>query len=111
MLGETKFKNENIFSIAFATIFLKTIQKYETFNEKEWKDAIDSFKDAIINRKNDIELFELFEYLNNLCSVSPKPFVLLIDEVDSARNNQIFLDFLAQLRAYYLKRDSISTFV
>lgn len=32
------------------------------------------------------------------CKSSPKPVVLMIDEVDSASNNQAFLDFLAQLR-------------
>ena len=30
--------------------------------------------------------------------------VLIIDEVDSASNNHVFIDFLAQLRSYYLKR-------
>ena len=32
-----------------------------------------------------------------------KPIVLLIDEADSATNNQVFLDFLAYLRLLYLK--------
>ncbi|MCD7714873.1 MAG: hypothetical protein LUI39_00275 [Lachnospiraceae bacterium] len=36
--------------------------------------------------------------------------MLLIDEVDSASNNQVFLDFLAQLRFYYLKRPGVKTF-
>ena len=34
----------------------------------------------------------------------------MIDEVDSASNNQVFLDFLAQLRAYYIDRDVRPTF-
>ena len=29
---------------------------------------------------------------------------MIVDEVDSATNNQVFLDFLAQLRSHYLKR-------
>lgn len=29
----------------------------------------------------------------------------MIDEVDSAANNQVFIDFLAQLRAQYLDRE------
>lgn len=37
--------------------------------------------------------------------MSKKRVVLLTDEVDSAINNQVFLDFLAQLRGYYLNRD------
>lgn len=36
--------------------------------------------------------------------------MLIIDEVDSASNNQVFIDFLAQLRGYYLKRDKIPVF-
>lgn len=35
---------------------------------------------------------------------SPRPVVLIVDEVDSASNNQVFLDFLAQIRGYYLAR-------
>lgn len=34
----------------------------------------------------------------------------MIDEVDSASNNQVFVDFLAMLRGYYLKREDIPTF-
>ena len=49
-------------------------------------------------------LVDLFAILNLWCCVSDKPVVLLIDEVDSAANNQVFLDFLAQLRYGFLKR-------
>lgn len=56
------------------------------------------------------ELFDLFGCLGNWCKVSENQIVLLIDEVDSASNNQIFLDFLAQLRLGYLERDIQPTF-
>lgn len=46
----------------------------------------------------------LFKKLGKLCAASDKPVVLVIDEVDSASNNQVFLDFLAQLRAQYIRR-------
>ncbi len=46
----------------------------------------------------------------NVCNV-PKPIVLMIDEVDSASNNQVFIDFLAQLRGYYLDRERRSIFI
>ena len=45
-----------------------------------------------------------------MCENSSRPIVLMIDEVDSASNNQVFIDFLAQLRAYYLKRDKMPIF-
>ncbi|MDE7273584.1 MAG: ATP-binding protein [Lachnospiraceae bacterium] len=50
-------------------------------------------------------LKELFIDLSSMCKNSPHPIVLMIDEVDSAGNNQVFIDFLAQLRGYYLKRN------
>ncbi|MDE6619439.1 MAG: 9-O-acetyl-N-acetylneuraminate esterase [Lachnospiraceae bacterium] len=43
--------------------------------------------------------------LSSMCRNSPRPIVLMIDEGDSAGNNQLFIDFLAQLRGYYLKRN------
>ena len=47
----------------------------------------------------------LFEGLSRICEASGKPVVMMVDEVDSASNNQVFIDFLAQLRGYYLDRD------
>lgn len=43
----------------------------------------------------------LFTSLLSLCRNSEKNIVLIIDEVDSATNNQVFIDFLSQLRFYY----------
>lgn len=39
-----------------------------------------------------------------------KVFSSTFAEVDSASNNQVFLDFLAQLRSGYLERDIVPTF-
>ncbi|MCD8369919.1 MAG: AAA-like domain-containing protein [Clostridiales bacterium] len=58
----------------------------------------------------DVTLSVLFKTLMELCRNTEKKIVLLIDEVDSATNNQVFIDFLAQLRAYYLKRKKTPTF-
>ena len=52
----------------------------------------------------------LFEILSSWCRISEKPIVLIIDEVDSASNNQVFLDFLSQLRGYYIDRDETPAF-
>lgn len=48
--------------------------------------------------------------LSRVCGDSKTPIVLMIDEVDSASNNQVFIEFLAQLRSYYLKRDKTPIF-
>ena len=56
-------------------------------------------------KKPRTRLGELFDELSEWCEHSEKGIVLLIDEVDSATNNQVFLDFLAQLREKYISRD------
>ena len=48
-------------------------------------------------------LGELFDALTEWCDQSEIPIVQMIDEVDSAANNQVFLNFLSQLRAGYIK--------
>lgn len=60
--------------------------------------------------KSKLNLVTLFGLLSDLCAESPKGIVLMIDEVDQASSNQVFLDFLGQLRYYYLERDALPTF-
>lgn len=54
----------------------------------------------------------MFDLLAEWCEQSERGIVLIIDEVDSATNNQVFLDFLAQLREGYIgwDTDGIPTF-
>ena len=108
MLGAAKFRNENIFSIAFANIFIEAAEGIDDTGVLGC--ALSSFREAVEEHKSEIELFELFGYLSEVCRCSEKPVVLLVDEVDSASNNQVFLDFLAQLRGYYLDRERRSIF-
>lgn len=53
---------------------------------------------------------EIFDCFSEWCEGSSYPIVLMIDEVDTATNNQVFLDFLAQLRAAYLDGDVTPSF-
>lgn len=53
---------------------------------------------------------DLFRFLSDMCRESDRPIVLMIDEVDSAGNNQVFVQFLALLRGAYLDRDQMPTF-
>lgn len=57
-----------------------------------------------------MSLSKLFILLSALCETAEKPVVLMIDEVDSASNNQVFLDFLSQLRNGYLYREENFSF-
>ncbi len=62
------------------------------------------------NTLNESTLSDLFECFAEWCAASEKPIVLIIDEIDSATNNQVFIDFLAQLRGAYLERDEVPAF-
>ena len=68
---------------------------------------------ALLNKKDNVKLDELFRVFMRWFREAEEPSVLIIDEVDSATNNQVFLDFLSQLRSLYLKRErnsNIKTF-
>ncbi len=60
---------------------------------------------VLLKSQPDSMMDTLFEGLSRICEASGKPVVMMVDEVDSASNNQVFIDFLAQLRGYYLDRD------
>ena len=63
---------------------------------------------AALNDKDParVKLDDLFRVFARWCRASEKPVVLIVDEVDSATNDQVFLDFLAQLRDRYLRRET-----
>ncbi|MDE6406705.1 MAG: AAA-like domain-containing protein, partial [Lachnospiraceae bacterium] len=57
-----------------------------------------------------IGMDDMFKILSDMCRKNSRPIVLIIDEVDSAGNNEVFVKFLALLRGAYLKRDKTPTF-
>lgn len=100
-----KFADANVFSLAFAECFLQELESGEKYCSDELHTLQESLKQVVLDRKKDFTLYELFRYLTAICDNVSKPVVLLIDEADSALNNQVFLDFLGQLRLCYLDRD------
>lgn len=106
MLSHDDFENEASFVIAFSRELLAMTDSMDCFSNKI-KEQLICFSE---NNAQNMKLAYLFSCLSRLCAESQKPVVLIIDEVDSATNNQVFLDFLAQLRGYYLQRDTRATF-
>lgn len=104
-ISNAKFEIENQFSITFSKLFLRGLAMNSLSDDHELQSAIRQLELQVQEKRADYELPELFERLADICAASDKPIVLMIDEVDSATNNQVFLDFLAQLRAYYIDRD------
>lgn len=62
------------------------------------------------SERREATLSVLFRTLSQMCRESERKVVMIIDEVDTATNNQVFLDFLSQLRAYYLRRSRTPVF-
>lgn len=109
-MSDAKFRNENSFSQAFARAFENSFRITESGKSPEYQAALKVFTEERQESGEQFELVELFQALSNLCAAIPKKIVLMIDEVDSATNNQVFLDFLAQLRGYYINRSRFATF-
>lgn len=103
-LGTGDFADETTFVRAFGEVLLMAFQFNKIKSEK-----LPEMLEEFIEKKGG-SLKDLFVCLSRMCAVSSHPVVLMIDEVDSASNNQVFIDFLAQLRGYYLKRDKAPIF-
>ncbi len=104
-MGTEDFADAPTFVHAFANILIETLEINGMRDRKELTEPL-----AEIMGRESNSLKELFMCLSRMCRNSTQPIVLMIDEVDSASNNQVFVDFLAQLRGYYLKRDKMPIF-
>ena len=104
-LGTEEFADEPTFVRSFTEVLIREFQMNKLSGSEGLLKALNEFI-----KKGDNGLKNLFVQLSALCENSPRPIVLMIDEVDSASNNQVFVDFLAQLRSYYLKRDKMPIF-
>ena len=97
------FANGAAFSQAMARIIMDTHE----FEDVPMDDnTIAALEELAASDEKKIKMDNLFRILRRWIKSSEKPVVLIIDEVDSAANNQIFLDFLAQLRDGYIRRDT-----
>lgn len=105
-LSHKDFETERAFVEALAREILKKL-----YLMKEVPDGIvNGFRQFTQENNFGLKLAILFECFSKWCQKSEKPVVLIVDEVDSATNNQVFLDFLAQIRGYYIDRDEAATF-
>lgn len=91
----------------FVAAFAEELLHYVKISQHEIHEMLRAFTEGTA-RINSLQA--LFKVLHLWCGGSEKKIVLIIDEVDTATNNQVFLDFLAQLRADYLDSDVTPTF-
>ncbi len=103
-----KFQSEHEFTKAFAVAYINRLSRVCTYAPVT--SELHTLTNYLEKSESPMDLVDLFVEIANICTLSDKPIVLMIDEVDSATNNQIFLEFLAKLRGYYLDRDYTPTF-
>lgn len=102
-LGDASFQTEEAFCRGFVGLILSKLEYGLVSVPEEIADQMNRFVSGQ-NEGNKLE--DLMRVVRRWCSRSKLPVVLMIDEVDSATNNQVFLDFLAQLREGYISRDT-----
>lgn len=99
-IGEAIFQEEQVFAKAFVQLLARYASVYapdlETWLQEEALKMQD-FKD-------------LSDLITKLMHKAGKKVVLIIDEVDQSSNNDLFVRFLAILRAKYLERTEFKTF-
>lgn len=105
-MPDEKFENGETFSQALISMLCDALQ----FEEGEEQQKIRGMLSDFMADNPKIGMDDLFRLLINMCRKNPRPIVLIIDEVDSAGNNQVFVQFLALLRGAYLNRDRMPTF-
>ena len=99
-IEDGSFVNGGEFSKAFARIVL---------DSKEFDGMVipqnisNRFLELNERLSSEVKMDDLFRVFRYWFQEEERGIVLMIDEVDSATNNQVFLDFLAQIRSY-LKR-------
>ncbi|MCP4152320.1 MAG: AAA family ATPase [bacterium] len=87
------YENQGCFIATFMDILAEQL---EFLQESDCLALLDQHR-GIINFK------QLGAFITQLIARSGRKVVMMIDEVDKAGNNQLFLDFLGMLRSKYLK--------
>ncbi|MCM1049912.1 MAG: ATP-binding protein [Clostridiales bacterium] len=107
-MSTASFRDEPAFVKAFINYMEDLFLKNEALMQSV---AVENYQKLIaLAGQQERSMDEMFRCLSRICKSAAKPIVLIIDEVDSASNNQVFVDFLAQLRGYYLDRENSPIF-
>ncbi|MCD8363204.1 MAG: AAA-like domain-containing protein [Lachnospiraceae bacterium] len=105
LLAEEDYASEASFVRAFCKELLFVCEEMEfPVNVKEQLQGMAGKETTAVR------MADMFVILSGWCRQAAKPIVLMIDEVDTASNNQVFLDFLSQLRGNYIRRREKPTF-
>jgi hypothetical protein len=91
-IGDKVFQCEEIFSSRILGIFAESLEFIDKQKAMELRNAGNGLTD----------LFEVSKAITKFVKNCEREVILLIDEVDKASNNQLFLSFLGMLRNKYI---------
>ena len=100
-ITDADFENENEFTKGLSQMLCDTRDSIEIPVPDKYYEQLQE----LAGRNEKVKLNDIFRIFDKWCKENRKPIVLMIDEVDTATNNQVFLDFLGKLRSGYLKRE------
>lgn len=107
-MAEDSYRSESAFCSMFAGLLYDAIDYGETVGIME--SAKNNLKILSQSDDSNVTFRDLSNLISGMCETSENPVVLMIDEVDQASGQQIFLSFLGMLRNKYLKRRQRPTF-
>lgn len=96
MIGNAKFATERTFCMTFSNYLARTVKNPLAPIKGIDTTIIDGMVENVKSDEN-FALDDMFPRLSMMCATAKEPIVMVIDEVDSTTNNQVFWDFLAQL--------------
>ncbi len=102
-IGAAGFRTEGVFVQTFSQLLL---DRHEFLGMYIPEKVLEELTNIVQSDPERIRLDQLNRTCLKWIKISEKPLVLMIDEVDSASNNQVFLDFLAMLRGSYINREA-----
>ena len=106
-LGNASYRTEGHFVCALSRVLLDK-EEFEGLTIPP--EIHENLRSIALSSPEESSLDIMLSTFARWCRREKRPVVLLIDEVDSAANNQVFLDFLALLRLAYINRENVPTF-
>ena len=96
-VGDSAFESE----VSFSKLFARLVQR--ALPPAKENDGYRAFWEEVGKRECHMDALGIC--ITQFCQSSPRPVLLMIDEVDQSSNNRLFVRFIGMLRELYLLRD------
>lgn len=93
-MDNTVFETGQVFARSFAEYLVMRVNNTRNPIKGLNAESIELLEREAAKENSVFSLMKLFDCLCTICEQAEKPVVLMIDEVDSASNNQVLLDFV-----------------